>query len=75
MNFKPSKHFCITFFKFSPCVSYYKLSKSAEKSEENIERSIKMKELGQSSEDNIRKATDKTVKLKICAQEACTEYK
>eukprot|EP01016_Furgasonia_blochmanni_P046099 TRINITY_DN658_c0_g1_i5.p1 TRINITY_DN658_c0_g1~~TRINITY_DN658_c0_g1_i5.p1 ORF type:complete len:912 (-),score=280.66 TRINITY_DN658_c0_g1_i5:62-2797(-) len=56
-------------------LNYYKLSKSAEKSEEMIERSIKMKELGQATADDIQKATDKTVKLKIMAQEACAEYK
>ena len=37
------------------------MSKQAEKSEENIEKSIKLKEIGQLNDEDVKKATDKTV--------------
>ena len=52
--------------------SYYKLSRSAEKVQENFEKAV----LDDSkTEDQIQKAQEKMVKLKIEAQEAGNHYR
>jgi hypothetical protein len=53
-------------------ISYYKLSRSAEKVQENFEKAV----LDETkTEDQIQKAQDKMVKLKIEAQEAGNHYR